>query len=69
MLMRYCGGERRVWAVARIPTPGQEDGRRLHRELERLRKEQTAHTNRVRSLLVLHNLRVSHVGGRIWTHW
>jgi hypothetical protein len=40
MLMRYYAGERRVWAVARIPTPEQEDDRRLHRELERLRKEQ-----------------------------
>lgn len=52
-----------------FPTPEQEDDRRLHRELERLRQERTAHTNRIRSLLVLHNLRVGHVGGRIWTHW
>ncbi|WP_313068176.1 transposase [Paraburkholderia sp. LEh10] len=50
-------------------TPEQEDDRRLHRELERLRKEHAAHTNRIRSLLVLHNLRVRYVGGRIWTHW
>ncbi len=69
MLMRYYAGEHRVWAVARIPTPEQEDDRRLHRELERLRQERTAHTNRIRSLLVLHNLRVRYVGGRIWTHW
>ncbi|BCF97983.1 hypothetical protein PPGU19_025520 [Paraburkholderia sp. PGU19] len=45
MLMRYLTGERRVWAAARIPTPEQEDDRRLHREFERLRKERTAHTN------------------------
>jgi transposase len=69
MLMRYYAGEHRVWAVAHIPTPEQEDDRRLHRELERLRQERTAHTNRIRSLLVLHNLRVRYVGGRIWTHW
>jgi transposase len=69
MLMRYYAGERRVWAVARIPTPEQEDDRRLHRELERLRQERTAHINRIRSLLVLHNLRVTSVGGRIWAHW
>ena len=69
MLMRYYGGERRVWAVARIPTPEQEDERRLHRELADLRKERTAHSNRIRSLLVLHNLRVEHIGGRAWTHW
>ena len=69
MLMRYYGGERRVWAVARIPTPEQEDERRLHRELADLRKERTAHSNWIRSLLVLHNLRVEHIGGRAWTHW
>ena len=69
MLIRYHTGARRVWAVARIPTPEQEDDRRLHRELERLRQERTAHTNRIRSLLVLHNFRVRYVGGRVWTHW
>nr|WP_256094998.1 transposase [Paraburkholderia nodosa] len=51
MLMRYYGGERRAWAVARIPTPEQEDERRVHRELARLRQERTAHSNRIRSLL------------------
>nr|WP_245644025.1 IS110 family transposase [Paraburkholderia oxyphila] len=69
MLMRYYGGERRVWAVARIPTPEQEDERRLYRELERLRQERTAHSNRIRSLLVLHNLRVERIGGRAWARW
>jgi transposase len=69
MLMRYHAGERRVWAVARVPTPQQEDERRLHRELGRLRQERTAHSNRIRSLLVLHNLRVDHIGGRVWAHW
>ncbi|WP_429320989.1 IS110 family transposase [Paraburkholderia sp. GAS448] len=68
MLMRYYGGERRVWAVARIP-PEQEDDRRVHRELGRLRQERTADSNRIRSLLVLHNLRVERIGGRAWAHW
>jgi transposase len=69
MLMRYYGGERRVWAIARIPTPEQEDERRVHRELGRLRQERTAHSNRIRSLLVLHNLRVERIGGRAWARW
>jgi transposase len=69
MLMRYHGGERRVWSVVRVPSAEQEDARRLHRELERLSREQTAHRNRVRSLLVLHNLRVKSVGGRSWQRW
>ncbi|WP_374063614.1 IS110 family transposase [Cupriavidus sp. DF5525] len=69
MLMRYHAGERRVWAVARVPTEEQEDERRLHRELGRLKQERTAHSNRVRSLLVLHNLRVAHIGDRSWQQW
>jgi transposase len=69
MLMRYHAGERRVWAVARVPTEEQEDERRLHRELGGLKQERTAHSNRIRSLLVLHNLRVTAIGGRSWNHW
>ncbi|RDK08921.1 IS110 family transposase [Cupriavidus lacunae] len=69
MLMRYYAGERRVWAVARVPTEEQEDERRVHRELGRLRQERTAHSNRIRSLLVLHNLRPEHIGGRSWACW
>nr|WP_232346501.1 hypothetical protein [Cupriavidus sp. USMAA2-4] len=45
MLMRYHAGERRVWTVARVPTPEQEDERRLHRELGRLKQEGVASEN------------------------
>jgi transposase len=69
MLMRYLEGERRVWSVVRVPTPQEEDARRAHRELEQLRHERTAHSNRIGALLVLHNLRVKHVGGRDWGKW
>ena len=69
MLIRYHAGERRVWSVVRVPTPEQEDARRAHRELGRLGQERTAHINRIRALLVLQNLRVKYVGGRLWQHW
>ena len=49
MLIRYHGGERRVWSVVRVPTPEQEDARRAHRELGRLGQERTAHINRIRA--------------------
>jgi hypothetical protein len=55
--------------VLRVPTPQQEDARRAHRELERLGRECTAHINRVRALLVMQNLRVKYVGGRLWQSW
>jgi transposase len=69
MLLRYAAGERRVWSVVRVPTPEQEDARRVHRELGRLVQERTAHISRIRALLVLHNLRVKYVGGRLWQRW
>ena len=69
MLIRYGTGERRVWSVLRVPTPEEEDARRAHRELGRLGHERTAHINRIRGLLVLHNLRVKYVGGRLWQRW
>ena len=47
-----------------------EDARRTHRELARLTQERTAHTNRISSLLVLHNLRPHIIiGGRDWAAW
>jgi len=55
--------------VVRVPTPEQEDARRAHRELGRLGQERTAHINRIRALLVLQNLRVKYVGGRLWQRW
>lgn len=51
-LLRYRGGERKVWSVVRVPTVGQEDNRRRSRERERILKEQTSHKNRLRSLLM-----------------
>ena len=69
MLIRYSAGERRVWSVVRVPTAEQEDARRAHRELGRLGHERTAHINRIRALLVLNNLRVKYVGGRLWQRW
>ncbi|WP_436291888.1 IS110 family transposase [Variovorax sp. LjRoot178] len=69
MLVRHHHGEH-VWSVVREPTASQEDERREHREFERLTHERTAHTNRIGSLLVLHNLRPGvPIGGRKWASW
>jgi transposase len=51
-LVRHSRGEKDVWRVVRIPSEKQEDQRRLHRELERLKKERTQHRVRMLSLLV-----------------
>jgi transposase len=69
MLVRHHAGEH-VWSVLREPSPADEDERRGHRELQRLTHERIAHTNRISSLLVLHNLRPTvNIGGRHWTAW
>ena len=69
MLLRHRAGER-VWSVLHEPSAADEDARRTHRELARLAKERTAHTNRISSLLVLHNLRPRIIiGGRDWVRW
>ena len=69
MLIRYHADEPRVWSVVRVPTREEEDARRAHRELGRLGHERTAHINRIRALLVLNNVRVKYVGGRLWQRW
>lgn len=52
MLIRYLGGEDETWSVVRVPSVEDEDERRTHRELLRLQKERTGHSNRINSLLV-----------------
>ena len=65
-LVRFNAGDQRAWSVLRIPSQAEEDARREHRERERLVKERRAHVGRMKSLLVLHNLRPKKVGGRRW---
>jgi transposase len=68
MLLRHCAGER-VWSVVHEPSAQAEDERRVHRELQRLTQEQTGHVNRIRGLLVLHNIRPNNIGGKVWQAW
>src|SRR4029434_936256 len=58
LLIRYHHGEQRVWSVVRGASVEEEDARRLHRELERLKKERTGHRNRIQALLVSQGVRL-----------
>lgn len=58
MLARYVQGEEKVWSVVRVPSEEEEEARRRHREVERLKQERTAHRNRMVGLLALHGLKV-----------
>lgn len=51
-LVRHDSGDAGVFSVVRVPSAAQEDERRVTREIERLQVESTAHSNRVRSLLI-----------------
>jgi transposase len=68
-LMALLRGEPRVVRVVRVPTVEQEDARRISRERERLVKEQTAHTNRIKALLRLSGLEVGNPRRRNWLSW
>jgi transposase len=57
-LIRHHTGEAGGWSVVRVPSVAEEDARRLHRELERLKREGLAHRLRVQSLLVTQGIKV-----------
>jgi transposase len=50
-LLAYKRGEPRVCAMVQVPTPEEEDGRRLSRERKVLLKERIQHSNRIKGLL------------------
>ena len=64
MLMRYYGGERKLWSVVNVPSVEAEDGRNLNRDLEVLKKERTMHRNRIRGLLIQQGLVVKNPSGK-----
>jgi transposase len=68
-LMAHLRGEPRVVRIVRVPSVEQEDARRASRERERLVKEQTAHTNRIKALLRLQGMQVGYPRRRDWLQW
>jgi transposase len=56
LLLRYHGGESKVWSVVRVPRAVDEDARQLHRELQALKDERTEHSNRIKGLLASQGL-------------
>jgi transposase len=64
MLMRYHGGEKRMWSVVNVPSEEAEERRHLHRDLEVLSKERTMHRNRIKSLLIQQGIAVKNPSAR-----
>jgi transposase len=55
LLILHARGEAN-WSLARVPSPEEEDARRVHRELRRLNKERTSLRCRIHSVLALEGL-------------
>lgn len=51
MLIRYHGGEHKLWGVVRVPTVEDEDRRQPHRELMAVKGQRAEHSNRIKGLL------------------
>jgi transposase len=62
MLLRYHGGEKKVWSVVHVPGVADEDRRQLHRDLLELKAERTQHVNRIKGLLAGCGLAVTNLG-------
>jgi transposase len=58
LLMRWAGGERKVWSVVHIPSPTDEDARQLTREIDTVRAERTRLRNRIQGLLATQGVRL-----------
>src|SRR5215216_2539089 len=68
---QHCGGaaQPRVVRIVRVPSREQEDARRDSRERQRLVKEQTGHTNRIKALLRLLGMAAGNPRRRDWLTW
>jgi transposase len=66
-LIAWCRGERHVCSMVVIPSAEEEDLRRSHRERNRLVRERTAHTNRIKGLLFAQGIRGINVKSRYKT--
>lgn len=64
-LILHIRGDEKL-QIARVPSEKEEDRRRIHRERERLVKERTGHTNRIKSLLSLFGIKFQNRGYKSW---
>lgn len=66
VLLALLRGERRVCSVVQVPTPREEDEKRLHRSRAALVRDRTRHIARIRGVLALQGVR--HVNPA-WNNW
>ena len=59
LLMRWAGGERKVWSVVHVPSAAAEDERQLTREIDTVREDRTRVRNRIQALLATQGVRLA----------
>ena len=59
LLMRWAGGERKVWSVVHVPSAAAEDERQLTREIATVREDRTRVRNRIQALLATQGVRLA----------
>lgn len=59
LLMRWAGGERKVWSVVHVPSATAEDDRQLMREIDTVRIDRTRVRNRIHGLLATQGVRLA----------
>lgn len=57
MLLALERGETRICRVVQVPTPAEEDAKRQHRERQVLVADRTAHSNRIKGILMTLGIR------------
>lgn len=57
VLAAYLAGDSQICSMVHVPTPDEEDGKRVHREREYLVQERTRIENRISALLVTQGIR------------
>jgi transposase len=57
VLAAYLAGDSQICSMVHVPTPDEEDGKRVHREREYLVQERTRIENRISALLITQGIR------------
>jgi transposase len=67
VLLALLRGERRVCSVVQVPTPREEDEKRLHRSRAALVRDRTRHLARIKGVLALQGVRHVNPARKDWT--
>jgi transposase len=59
LLLRWLGGERKVWSVVHVPSPEAEAQRQVPREIATVREDRKCVRNRIQALLATQGIRLA----------